>query len=147
MNNVKEWVSGEVRAKEYLINNGYIILEENYKNSLGEIDIIAIDPSARQIKNLKERLTAGEINELIYNRFANMTENILVFVEVKTRSTKGFGDALYAIDKNKQRKICQVANVYLKANGKINTPARFDCIGITGDKITHIENAFDNIMG
>ena len=147
MNNVKEWVSGEVAAKNYLIKEEFIIVEENYSNQLGEIDIIAIDPVSRQVKKLKEQLNAGEINQLVYNRFVKMAENILVFVEVKTRSTKAFGDALFAVDRNKQRKICQVANAYLKANGKTKVPSRFDCIGITGEKITHVENAFENIYG
>ena len=48
----------EKRATEYLIDNGYSILERNFRNKTGEIDIIA--------KN----------------------DNLIVFVEVKYRSSK-----------------------------------------------------------
>jgi len=147
MNNVQEWVTGEVDAKKYLIEQGYRILEENFKTSIGEIDLIALDPKGRQINALKRRLDAGEIDERVYARFSRLVEDTIVFVEVKTRSTDKFGDALFAIDASKRRKICQVANIYLKMKRKIHSPARFDCIGITNSKITHIENAFENIYG
>lgn len=148
MNDVKEWVTGEVDAKNYLIKEGFRILYENYSNPLGEIDLIAIDPKARQLKKLKQQLDNGNIAQRVYERFAKMAEDVLVFVEVKSRATDKFGNALYAIDQNKIMKICQVANAFLKSNFQYKKmQARFDCIGITAGKLTHIENAFDNIYG
>ncbi|MCR5553813.1 MAG: YraN family protein [bacterium] len=146
MNSVKTWVSGEEQAKDYLIKDGFIVLAQNYKNELGEIDIIAIDPIKRQETKLKERLDNKEINEKVYKRFLAQLENTLVFVEVKTRETNFLGDALYAVDMNKQRKISQAANTFLKLNKKYKGyPARYDVIGITNGKLTHIENAFNDL--
>ena len=50
---------------------------------------------------------------------------------------------MYAVDKNKQRKIYNVANVYLLARKlSQDTPCRFDVVSIDGDEITLIKNAF-----
>lgn len=145
MNNVKTWITGEEQAKNYLLKDGFIILAQNYKNELGEIDIIAIDPVSRQEKKLKEKLDNDEINAKVYKRFLTQLETTLVFIEVKTRETNFFGDALYAVDINKQRKISQAANAFLKVNKKYKGfPARFDVVGITNGKLTHVENAFNN---
>lgn len=103
---------GEIIAKDYLTSQGYTILETNFSNQIGEIDIIA-----------KENDT-------------------IVFVEVKTRETLRFGYPREAVTKYKQNKIRQVALVYLKLKRKLNRPVRFDCIEILGDEITHIKNCF-----
>ena len=106
---------GEIIAENYLKEKGYKILETNYKNKIGEIDIIAKDGDC------------------------------LVFVEVKTRLTSQFGDPLEAIDLRKQYKIRQVATGYLMQKRQLNAKCRFDAIGIIGDgadNIRHIINAF-----
>lgn len=106
---------GEIIASNYLINKGYTIVERNYKNKIGEIDIIA------------------------------KQGNIIVFVEVKTRMSRGFGDPLEAVNYKKQQKIKNVATSYLMKVKKLNSLCRFDVISILGDadeEIVHIENAF-----
>ena len=106
-------VKGEVLAKNYLLKHGYEIIEINYKNKIGEIDIIA-----KQGKTL-------------------------VFVEVKARSSKSFGLPREAVNIYKQRKIRQVATAYLIKNNlyeKCNI--RFDVIDVLGDEVAHIPNAF-----
>ncbi len=105
-------VQGEQIAKQFLIDKGYEILKQNYKTKIGEIDIIA------------------------------KTKDIIVFVEVKDRQTKRFGMPREAITPYKQKKIRTVAMQYLVANKLTNSLARFDCVEILGDTITHIENAF-----
>jgi len=74
---------GEEIAHLYLINKKYKILEQNYKCKYGEIDIIA------------------EKN------------NIISFIEVKTRQNIFFGNPVEAITKMKQKHIYNSATYYL----------------------------------
>ncbi len=112
-NNKITGIKGETSAKEYLISKGYKVLECNYKNNLGEIDIIA------------------------------KQDNTLVFVEVKKRQSLKYGYPREAVNYYKQQKIRRVAMVYLKQIGLFDKIAvRFDVVDILGNKITHIQNAF-----
>ena len=109
-------VLGDTReniAAAYLENNGYFILERNFRCRMGEIDIVA--------------------NEGGY----------IVFVEVKYRADLKYGAPAFAVDRKKQHTIYNVASFYLKKNGiSFDTPVRFDVIAITGSKIELIKNAF-----
>ncbi len=105
-------VKGEILAKEYLVKNKYKILECNYTTEIGEIDIIA------------------------------KQKNLIVFVEVKSRSSTKFGLPCESVTPHKQKKIRDVANIYLIKNKLINSPCRFDVIDILNNEITHITNAF-----
>ena len=91
---------GEQIAINYLHNRGYHILERNYRNKLGEIDIIA------------------------------KHGNDLVFIEVKTRSDNMFGSPLEAVTSAKQRQLAKVALEYLSRQNCLDQPARFDVVGI-----------------
>ncbi len=105
----------EIIASDYLIKKGYKILAVNYKNKIGEIDIIAKD---------------GDFT---------------VFAEVKARMSSRFGHPFEAINKRKQQKIYKIASIYLMKNNLMDTPVRFDAISILGfenPEIEHIENAF-----
>ena len=113
MNRRKEGAYYENLVAEYLKTQGYEILEKNYRCRIGEIDLIA-----------KE----GET---------------LVFVEVKYRKTKRAGYALEAIDIRKAGQVRRVAAVYLYEHGFPESAAcRFDAVGIDGEQITHLKNAF-----
>ena len=105
--------SYEVKAEEYLISKGYRILERNFRNRGGEIDIIA------------------------------KKDEYFCFIEVKYRATDAYGSPFEAVDYRKQSQIRKVANYYLMKNKLSEwTPCRFDVIGFVGDELTHIENAF-----
>ena len=99
-------------ARDFLKKKGYKILEQNYINKLGEIDIIA--------------------------KF----KKTIVFVEVKYRKNEYFGLPREAVNEFKQHKIRNIATSYLKSKKLLDSECRFDVVEILGDKITHIENCF-----
>ncbi|MFO8111781.1 MAG: YraN family protein [Desulfosalsimonadaceae bacterium] len=109
---------GENLAARHLAAEGYRIVETNYKNRFGEIDLIAMD---------------GET---------------IVFVEVKSRRSGRFGTARASVSKAKQRKISMVALGYLKSNNGIHQKARFDVVTVNAcgahpeSNIEVIKNAF-----
>ena len=103
----------EKLAGAYLEKQGFEILEYNVYSRAGEIDIVAKD---------------GEY---------------LVFVEVKYRKDTMYGNPLEAVSITKQRTISKCALSYLKKHKLMNMPIRFDVIGICGDDITLIKNAFE----
>jgi len=85
MNNVDIGSYGEEKAAEYLTSNGYIILCRNFRWRGGEIDIVAKDKTRK---------------------------GLIVFFEVKTRKTKGFGLPCEAVTVSKLRRIKNTIKVY-----------------------------------
>lgn len=115
MNNISKGKKGELIAKKYLESKGYAVLNMNYRNKIGEIDIVAFN------------------------------EEILVFIEVKTRTGTTFGYAYEAVNRKKQRKIIAVSHGYIKEFGLRNNQIRYDIIEVyltEETRINHIENAF-----
>ena len=108
---------GEALAVQRLKKAGYKIIKTNYRNRLGEIDIIA-----------KENDT-------------------IVFVEVKSRRSVNFGNPKQAITLQKQKKISMVALSYLKTTGQGAARARFDVVTVISNRDTPqveiIKNAFE----
>jgi len=109
--------TGESLAVKQLVSSGYAIIEKNFRAKPGEIDIIAKDKEA------------------------------IVFVEVKSRKTKSYGNPKYSITPGKQRKISMAALAYLKQKKLMKKKARFDVVIIHADNNNHkielIKNAFD----
>ncbi|MBQ7039972.1 MAG: YraN family protein [Clostridia bacterium] len=109
--------TGEIAAAKFLKKLGYKIVEMNYKNRYGEIDIIARD------------------------------KNYTVFVEVKTRTSTDFGYAAEAVNYKKQQKIITVAQMYpgITYNSYMRYDIIEVYIDKTSKKVTdinHIKNAF-----
>ena len=108
---------GESQAARQLKKQGYKILQQNYRSRLGEIDIIARD------------------------------KKTLVFVEVKARSSSGYGHPKSAVTQAKQRKISITALGYLKETGQTRAKARFDVVTVLGagpnPQIEVVKNAFE----
>lgn len=103
----------EALAEQYLIKQGYHILQKNFYSRFGEIDIIA------------------------------KKDKYLVFIEVKYRKDEKMGFPEEAIDMRKQNNIIQMARFYMFQNKiSENTPCRFDVVCILGEKIRLLENAF-----
>ena len=96
-------------------SKGYFIIYKNYRVRQGEIDIIARDGGT------------------------------IVFVEVKYRKNECSGHPLEAVNAHKIKQISKTALFYMHQNNISvdNISIRFDVIGILGEKIYHIENAFD----
>lgn len=112
MNKRKTGAVYEQKAAEYLEKAGCRILEMNYRCRAGEIDIVARD---------------GQY---------------VVFCEVKYRSGSLAGSPLDAVDYKKQQVIFRCAQFYLAEHRLQDVPCRFDVIGIEGEEITHIKDAF-----
>lgn len=77
---------GEQMAYEYLIAQGYTILERNWRTGKAEIDLIA------------------------------QISNVIVFVEVKTRKSEHYAKAELAIDHKKENLLADAAAIYLEQN-------------------------------
>lgn len=106
----------ESLAVKFLIENGYIIINKNFRCKIGEIDIIAND------------------------------KDYTVFIEVKYRKTNKNGLPCEAVTFNKQKTIIKVAQYYLSEKNIYYTNCRFDVLEMFGElnniKINLIKNAF-----
>ena len=105
---------GEAIACDYLADKGYQILEKNWRFSRAEVDIIAKD---------------GEI---------------LVFIEVKTRSNNTFAEPEEAITSKKEALMADAAAIYMEKIGH-DWEIRFDIITVCLQpelKIKHYIDAF-----
>lgn len=108
---------GEQAAAKFLRQNGYTIYSGNYKTNVGEIDIVA------------------------------EKDNIICFVEVKTRKESAFSSPADAVDKNKQENIKSTAAAYI-SHYKVKNKVRYDIVEILVDEkykvldINHITDAF-----
>lgn len=91
---------GEDKARKYLIQNGYKILESNYFCRFGEIDIIAMD------------------------------KNCLVFIEVKTRTNDKYGNPENAVNYWKKKHMELTARNYIDHKRMGNFIARFDVVEV-----------------
>ena len=107
---------GESVAARFLQDQGLVILQRNYRFERGEIDIVAQEGDE------------------------------LVFVEVKSRRSKSFGEPEEAVTQKKQEQIRKVAEGYLYEHAAENSPCRFDVVAIIFDngeaQISHLKNAF-----
>ena len=107
---------GEEIASKFLIDKGFEIIETNYYASrYGEIDIIA------------------------------QKDGLIVFCEVKARSTDAFGHPLEAITHLKLQKMHNAVNFYLTQKKPKFRKYRIDAISIVFKpklNIQHVENVF-----
>ena len=107
---------GEAIARKFLEESGYEILDENWCHGKAEVDLIAY------------------------------RDKRIIFIEVKTRSSTGFGQPEDFVTDTKQNLLQKAADEYLYImdfKGEI----RFDIVSILFDKqgeytLKHIEDAF-----
>ena len=114
MNKRQAGAEYEARAAEWLEQQGLCILERNFYCRQGEVDLVAEDGA------------------------------YLVFVEVKYRRDNRAGHPLEAVGPYKQRRLIQAAQAYChKHQVPENRACRFDVVGILGEEILHVKNAFE----
>lgn len=105
---------GESAAGSFLESLGFTIIEKNYyAGRSGEIDLIA------------------------------QKEKLLLFVEVKARSSEKFGGGIYSITGSKKNRLRSSAKIYLLKNPEYNSAEfsiRFDLIIIKDGKIEWVED-------
>lgn len=106
---------GEELAASYLEKKGYLILQRNYRGGGGEMDIVAQEGDC------------------------------LVFVEVRTRSSREYGTPEESITPAKAQRLIEVAQGYLQEQGDAAREWRIDLVAIhwSGDsyRLNHIVNA------
>ena len=118
--NYKKGKEGEEIARDFLIKKGFKLIESNYSNKLGEIDIIMSD------------------------------KDWLVFVEVKLKVGDKYGSPEEMINKNKLAQVRRVAESFLvleKGTAKNFDKYRIDavCIVLNEDKTVNRINYYDNL--
>jgi putative endonuclease len=91
---------GEDLAVKYLQKQGYKILERNFHCRVGEIDIVVQDA------------------------------DVLVFVEVKTRWSKKFGEPCEAITPWKLRSIIKTGEYYKLLHPELSEDLRIDVVAV-----------------
>jgi len=106
---------GEDAVAAWLQQYGFKILERNYQIREGEIDLIAV------------------------------REEVVAFIEVKTRTTEYFPTSL-VVNITKQRKIIKAAQWFVIKNNIIDKVLRFDVATVRFENerchISYIKNAF-----
>ena len=103
---------GEDKACEYLKKLGFKIIERNFRRGYGEIDIVAID------------------------------KDVLVFVEVKTRTSSFYGTPLEAITYWKLKALIKTAEFYKLTHPKLPESLRIDAVSVAllgGNKVESIK--------
>ncbi len=106
----------EQKAAQFLVTNGYRILDSNFRCRTGEIDLIGRDG------------------------------DYLCFIEVKYRINTGHGFPAEAVNARKMTRIIRTAQYYMLTHGlPQDTPCRFDVVVILDHDISLIKNAFDGI--
>jgi putative endonuclease len=107
---------GEQLAVEYLTSLGLRVLTRNWRCRYGELDVIATDDAL----------------------------GVVVFVEVKTRSSDQFGGVAHAVTPAKVRRLRRLAGLWLAAQDKSWDGVRIDVVGVRVGRrrhpeITHIQ--------
>ncbi len=117
MNHVELGKMGEERAVAYLESKNFMVLDRNYRFMRAEVDVVA------------------------------STDREIVFVEVKTRRNKSYGEPEESVNDAKKRQLFKVAEAWLHERKMEGAPVRFDVITILhpnreNEEIHHMEGAF-----
>lgn len=119
-NELGKW--GEDEATLYLENEGYIVIDRDWKVGKRDLDILAVSPDGKT----------------------------LVVVEVKTRSGEEYQQPEEAVDVRKMRNLAIAANTYVKEQN-VEKELRFDIVTAVGvghqvKRIEHLVDAFNPLL-
>lgn len=103
---------GEDRAAEHLRHLGYRIICRNYRTTLGELDIVAVEGS------------------------------VLVFVEVKVRGEGAWAPPAAAVDQRKRMRLRRLARQFVQAQGLTGWTCRFDVVAVSPLEVQVFRGAF-----
>ncbi len=108
---------GERIACRHLLRRGFDILARRYRGVGGEVDLVAFDGP------------------------------VLVFVEVKTRASREFGDPWEFVDWQKQQRFRRAAEEFIARYDLGDCTYRFDIVSVVApgtpfEEICHYPNAF-----
>jgi len=109
---IERGATSEARAVDLLVRRGYRIVDRNFRCKVGELDIVARD------------------------------RDVLVFVEVRSRTDGQHGHALEMVGHSKRRKVSRVAQSYIAIRRPRFDEARFDVVAITGNDIELVQDAW-----
>lgn len=101
---------GEDLAAQFLIRRGFRLVCSNFKVPIG--------------RNRRGVAVTGEIDLIA------LDEDVLCFIEIKTRSSDEFASPLSAVDVRKQRQITRTARIYRKIFNLQTLKFRYDVVGI-----------------
>ncbi|MFD4292725.1 YraN family protein [Rhodococcus sp. NPDC058532] len=115
--NVELGAFGEELAVGHLLGRGMVVLDRNWRCRYGELDVIAEDDGA------------------------------VVFVEVKTRTGRGFGTPAEAVTHAKRARIRRLAGLWLREQPRGWRRVRFDVVSVlvpprSAPELTHLEAVF-----
>lgn len=104
--------AAESKAVDFLIDQGYRIVERNFRSNAGELDVVAYDGS------------------------------VLCFIEVRSRASDCCGNAAVTVTPAKQGKVTRAAYSYLHIRRVQFGEARFDVVAMTGSEMALIRDAW-----
>ena len=119
-NELGKW--GEDEAALYLEDEGYVIIDRDWKIGKRDLDILALSPDGKT----------------------------LAVVEVKTRSGDDYQRPEEAVDGRKMRNLAIAANAYVKEH-QVDKELRFDIISVVGvghqvKCLEHLKDAFNPML-
>jgi putative endonuclease len=107
---------GERVAERWLMGRGWRVLARRYRVGHRDIDLIV------------------------------RRDEVVAFVEVKTRNSPGFGGPVCAVGRGKRRHLWRAATIWIDRHGEPGLEYRFDVIGVLAAggliRVAHVENAF-----
>jgi putative endonuclease len=103
---------GERIACRFLLRQGFDILARRYRSRSGELDIIAFE------------------------------KETLVFIEVKSRSSRKFGEPWEFVDWQKQQLLRRTAEDFIANHDLVEYAYRFDIVSVVGKEVSLFRNAF-----